>query len=59
MRRMIATLVLGGALVAVMSGTPAGALVLGPMPEDPTFFSIEAVRGYVSDAAKELASLWN
>jgi hypothetical protein len=46
-------------LPIVVSGTPAGALVLGPMPEDPTFFAIEAVRGYVSDAAKELASLWS
>jgi len=46
-------------LPIVVSGTPAGALVLGPMPEDPTFFAIEAVRGYVADAAKELASLWN
>ena len=46
-------------LPIVVSGTPAGALVLGPMPEDPTFFAIEAVRGYVSDAAKELATLWS
>jgi len=45
-------------LPIVVSGTPAGALILGPMPEDPTFFAIEAVRGYVSDAAKELAALW-
>jgi hypothetical protein len=45
-------------LPIIVSGTPAGALVLGPMPEDPTFFAIEAVRGYVADAAKELASLW-
>jgi hypothetical protein len=46
-------------LPIVVSGTAAGALVLGPMPEDPTFFAIEAVRGYVADAAKELASLWS
>ncbi len=45
-------------LPLVVSGTPAGALVLGPMAEDPTFFAIEAVRGYVADAAKELAALW-
>ena len=45
-------------LPIVVSGTPAGALILGPMPEDPTFFAIEAVRGYVADAAKELAALW-
>jgi hypothetical protein len=45
-------------LPLVVSGTPAGALVLGPMAEDPTFFAIEAVRGYVADAAKELQTLW-
>ncbi len=45
-------------LPLVVSGTPAGALVLGPMAEDPTFFAIEAVRGYVADAAKELEMLW-
>ncbi len=45
-------------LPLVVSGQPAGALVLGPMPEDPSFFAIEAVRGYVDDAARELAQIW-
>lgn len=45
-------------LPLVVSGQPAGALVLGPMPEDPSFFAIEAVRGYVDDAATELAQIW-
>ena len=45
-------------LPLVVSGQPAGALVLGPMPEDPSFFAIEAVRGYVEDAAKELGQIW-
>lgn len=45
-------------LPLIVSGEAAGALVLGPMAEDPTFFAIEAVRGYVDDAAKELAELW-
>lgn len=45
-------------LPLVVSGQPAGALVLGPMPDDPSFFAIEAVRGYVDDAAKELAQIW-
>ncbi len=45
-------------LPLVVSGQPAGALVLGPIPEDPSFFAIEAVRGYVDDAAKELAQIW-
>jgi hypothetical protein len=57
----IERLVKGGRSVTlplVVSGTPAGALVLGPMAEDPTFFAIEAVRGYVADAAKELQTLW-
>jgi hypothetical protein len=54
-------LVKGGRSVSlplVVSGTAAGALVLGPMADDPTFFAIEAVREYVADAAKELAALW-
>src|SRR2546428_12843740 len=38
MRRMIATLVLGGALVAVMSGTPAGATPPPTLPFGPSFF---------------------
>ncbi len=57
----IEKLVKGGRSVTlplVVHGASAGALVLGPMAEDPTFFAIEAVRGYVADAAKELASLW-
>jgi hypothetical protein len=45
-------------LPLVVSGEAAGALVLGPMADDPTFSSIEAVRGYVEDAARELAMLW-
>ncbi len=45
-------------LPLVVSGEAAGALVLGPMADDPSFFAIEAVRGYVDDAAKELARLW-
>jgi hypothetical protein len=45
-------------LPLIVSGEAAGALVLGPMPEDPTFSAIEIVRGYVDDAAKELAGLW-
>ena len=54
-------LVKGGRSVSlplVVSGTAAGALVLGPTADDPTFSAIEAVRGYVADAAKELAALW-
>jgi hypothetical protein len=57
----IERLVKGGRSVTlplVVAGSAAGALVLGPMAEDPTFFAIEAVRGYVADAAKELAALW-
>jgi hypothetical protein len=42
----------------IVSGAAAGALVIGPMADDPTFFAIEAVRGYVDDAAQELASMW-
>ncbi len=34
-----------------------GALVLGPMTDDPTFGAIEAVRGYVDDTTRELAAL--
>ena len=45
-------------LPLIVSGEAAGALVLGPMRDDPSFFAIEAVRGYVDDAAKELAQLW-
>ena len=45
-------------LPLVVSGQAAGALVLGPMPEDPSFFAIEAVRGYVDDAARELTQIW-
>jgi len=35
----------------------AGALVLGPMKDDPSFFAIEEVRGYIEEAASELAGL--
>ena len=45
-------------LPIVVEGEPAGALVLGPMAEDPTFSAIERVRGYVEDATRELAGLW-
>ena len=45
-------------LPLIVNGEAAGALVLGPMRDDPSFFAIEAVRGYVDDAAKELAKLW-
>ena len=45
-------------LPLVVHGSSAGALVLGPMADDPTFSAIEAVRGYVADAATELATLW-
>jgi hypothetical protein len=45
-------------LPIVVDGEPAGALVLGPMAEDPTFSAIEMVRGYVDDATRELADLW-
>ena len=45
-------------LPIVVEGEPAGALVLGPMADDPTFSAIEMVRGYVDDAARELKDLW-
>ncbi|HUQ42732.1 MAG TPA: GAF domain-containing protein [Candidatus Limnocylindrales bacterium] len=45
-------------LPLLVNGEAAGALVLGPMREEPSFFAIEAIRGYVDDASKELASLW-
>ncbi|MEO8632113.1 MAG: GAF domain-containing protein [Chloroflexota bacterium] len=45
-------------LPIVVEGAPAGALVLGPMADDPTFSAIEMVRGYVEDATRELAGLW-
>ena len=45
-------------LPIVVESEPAGALVLGPMAEDPTFSAIEMVRGYVDDATRELAGLW-
>jgi hypothetical protein len=45
-------------LPIVVEGEPAGALVLGPMADDPTFTAIEMVRGYVDDATRELADLW-
>jgi hypothetical protein len=46
------------ALPIVVLSEPAGALVLGPMAEDPTFSAIEMVRGYVDDATRALAELW-
>ena len=54
-------LVRGGRSVTlplVVNGEAAGALVIGPMSEEPSFFAIETVRGYLDDAAKELAGLW-
>jgi hypothetical protein len=45
-------------LPIVVESDPAGALVLGPMSDDPTFTAIEMVRGYVEDATRELADLW-
>ena len=45
-------------LPIVVESDPAGALVLGPMSDDPTFTAIEMVRGYVEDATRELAELW-
>ncbi|MDP9253202.1 MAG: GAF domain-containing protein, partial [Chloroflexota bacterium] len=45
-------------LPIVVESDPAGALVLGPMADDPTFSAIEMVRGYVEDATRELADLW-
>lgn len=45
-------------LPIVVDGAPVGALVLGPMADDPTFSAIEMVRGYVDDATRELADLW-
>lgn len=41
----------------VVMDRAAGVLVLGPMKDDPSFFAIEEVRGYIDDAAKELAAL--
>jgi hypothetical protein len=45
-------------LPLIVNGEAAGALVIGPMRDEPSFFAIEAVRGYVDDATKELAELW-
>jgi hypothetical protein len=45
-------------LPIVVDGAPVGALVIGPMADDPTFSAIEVVRGYVDDATRELADLW-
>ena len=45
-------------LPIVVEGSPVGALVIGPMADDPTFSAIEMVRGYVDDATRELAGLW-
>ena len=41
----------------VVKDRAAGVLVLGPMTDDPSFFAIEEVRGFIDDAAKELAAL--
>lgn len=45
-------------LPIVVESEPAGALILGPMADDPTFTAIEMVRGYVEDATRELGALW-
>jgi hypothetical protein len=45
-------------LPLIVKGDAAGALVLGPLADEPSFSAIEAVRGYVDDATKELAQLW-
>jgi hypothetical protein len=45
-------------LPIVVEGSPVGALVVGPMADDPTFSAIEMVRGYVDDATRQLADLW-
>jgi hypothetical protein len=45
-------------LPIVVESDPVGALVLGPMSDDPTFSAIEMVRGYVDDATRELRDLW-
>ena len=45
-------------LPIIVESEPAGALVLGPLSDDPTFSAIEMVRGYVDDAIRELADLW-
>jgi len=54
-------LVKGGRSVTlplIVNGQAAGALVIGPMRDEPSFFAIETVRGYVDDATRELAGLW-
>jgi len=45
-------------LPLIVNGEAAGALVIGPMRDEPSFFAIEAVRGFVDDATKELAEMW-
>ena len=55
-------LVHGGRTVTlplIVNGEAAGALVIGPLRDEPSFFAIEAVRGYVDDATKELTGLWH
>jgi hypothetical protein len=59
--RTIERLAKGGRSVTlplIVNGQAAGALVIGPMRDEPSFFAVEAVRGFVEDAAKELATLW-
>ena len=46
-------------LPLIVNGEAAGALVIGPLRDEPSFFAIEAVRGYVDDATKELTGLWH
>ena len=59
--RTIERLAKGGRSVTlplIVNGQAAGALVIGPMRDEPSFFAIEAVRGFVEEAVKELATLW-
>lgn len=59
--RAIERLAKGGRSVTlplIVNGQAAGALVIGPMRDEPSFFAIEAVRGFVEEAVKELATLW-
>ena len=59
--RAIERLAKGGRSVTlplIVNGQAAGALVLGPMRDEPSFFAVETVRGFVEEAVKELATLW-
>ena len=59
--RTIERLAKGGRSVTlplIVNSQATGALVIGPMRDEPSFFAIESVRGFVEDAVKELATLW-